>query len=120
MRHVLLPLLFTACITETNYGDIAGSQACDRIEECSPSGFDAMFADQEACMATTGPALGGTCYQTHCETFDTPSANECVSELRKATCEEDSPAACRSVWSDCADISLGACLLAAGVDGLFE
>jgi hypothetical protein len=111
-------LLLAACVTESNFGNTAANVGCDKFAECDPDAFDAIYGDADACETTLSEVLGGTCWQTHCETFDSKAANACISSYRDLECDEAAPS-CNDVWEDCSELELLACFVTEGIDALF-
>ncbi len=115
MRSLPLLILLSGCATASNFGTKAAGAACDSYKTCERADYDNRWSNKGECVDDLDDLFGGDCYLENCDTFVANEANACLSGVRAAECNDDTPASCSDVWTDCDGFALGACLLAEGV-----
>lgn len=104
------------CTTPVSFGRDAAQAQCKTAETCDRSAFEALYDSTDECVDSVQGFYGGDCYLDNCETFVLDEALDCLDALSAEECSDSElfPAACGRVWTDCADLALGICLLAEG------
>ncbi|MFZ5476307.1 MAG: hypothetical protein ACOZNI_05975 [Myxococcota bacterium] len=88
---------------EDEYWERFAKATCERTRECSRGYFDSEWSDVEDCTDDLkDQSEDAADYYDDCE-FDDEQADECLTQLREASCEElyeDGADECARVW-DC-------------------
>lgn len=107
-----LALLTTACVTPASFPSQVSAATCDRLRECDEDLFDGVYDNRAECIDAL--TLDASCALEHCESFDAEAANECLKDIRDASCAGlDAPdlLGCATPYSDCDAVALAACVV---------
>lgn len=106
-------LLASGCVTSGSFSEQAAVAFCVAVEDCAPGLFVSDFGDVEGCHEAVTTYFD--CYAAHCDTYDPDDGALCIERWEDPTCgaEDVDVSDCVSVWTDCDNASVGACVQAA-------